>query len=65
MNTQEINVTIDKIEKKLANLKVMIQDYEACKSPVSKKVIEETIIRVIKPFEDVVNPVQKSESIQK
>lgn len=65
MNTQEINVTIDKIEKKLVNLKVMIQDYEACKSPVSKKVIEETIIKVIKPFEDVVNPVYKSESIQK
>ena len=65
MNTQEINTTIDKIEKKLSNLKVMIQDYETCKSPVSKKVIEEMIFKVIKPFEDMVKPVEKSESIQK
>ena len=65
MNTQAIVVTIDKIEKKLSTLKVMIQDYEACKSPVSKKVMEETIIKVSKPFEDMVKPVEKSESIQK
>ena len=65
MNTQEIIITIDKIEKKLANLKVMIQDYEGCKSPLSKKVIEDTIIKVIKPFEDMVKPVEKSETIQK
>ena len=64
MNTQEINTTIDKIEKKLSNLKVMIQDYETCKSPVSKKVIEEMIFKVIKPFEDMVKPVEKSDSIQ-
>ena len=65
MNTQEINTTIDKIEKKLSNLKVMIQDYETCKSPLSKKIIEDTIIKVIKPFEDMVKPVEKSETIQK
>ena len=65
MNTQEINTTIDKIEKKLSNLKVMIQDYETCKSPVSKKVIEEMIFKVIKPSEDMVKPVEKTENIQK
>ena len=65
MNTQEIVMTIDKIEKKLSNLKVMIQDYDACKSPVSKKVIEDTIIKVIKPFEDMVRPGEKTENIQK
>ena len=65
MNTQEINTTIDKIEKKLSNLKVMIQDYEVCKSPLSKKIIEDTIIKVIKPFEDMVKPVEKTENIQK
>lgn len=65
MNTQEINTTIEKIEKKISNIKVMIQDFETCKSPVSKKVIEDTIIKVIKPFEDMIMPVVKSESIQK
>lgn len=65
MNTQEINTTIEKIEKKIANIKVMIQDFETCKSPVSKKVIEDMILKVIKPFEDMVKPVEKTESIQK
>lgn len=65
MNTQEINTTIEKIEKKLANVKVMLQDFEACRSPVSKKVIEDMILKVIKPFEDMVKPVEKSVVIQK
>ena len=54
MNTEAIQNTINTVETKISNIKMMVDDYNGCKSEMSKRVLEATITKLLKPFDVIV-----------
>lgn len=51
MNINSVKEKTEKMQLLITNIKQMIEDYEACKSDTSKKVLEAAIYKVAKPLD--------------
>lgn len=51
MNINSVKEKMEKMQLLITNIKQMIEDYEACKSDTSKKVLEAAICKVAKPLD--------------
>lgn len=60
MNIDNINGKMEKMQLLITNIKQMIEDYEACKSDTSKKVLEAAICKVAKPLDCDTSTVRES-----
>lgn len=60
MNINSVKEKMDKMLLLISNIKQMMDDYEACKSETSKKVLEAAICKVAKPLDCDTTTVKES-----